>query len=209
MNTKEKIAYEALTLFSTRGFSAVSVRDIARAVGIKESSIYNHYKGKQAIFDTIVATYDTQADSFFSGFASPKHLEGNVIENMAYIKDIDVLVQITLTAIEEYLNNDYFFKFFRMLSIERVNNPKAREVFQAMFIDGAIAFQEQLFGWMMENGYFIKASPKVAALQFYSPIFLMFNQYEPGVTDIDAIKSTLEEHIRQFDALYAIEEKKE
>ena len=53
MNTKERIACEALTLFSSKGYSAVSVRDIARAAGIKESSIYNHYKGKQAIFDAL------------------------------------------------------------------------------------------------------------------------------------------------------------
>ncbi len=37
MNTRDKILREALTLFSSRGFDAVSVRDIARAVGIKKA----------------------------------------------------------------------------------------------------------------------------------------------------------------------------
>lgn len=209
MNTKEKIAYEALTLFSTKGYNAVSVRDIARAVGIKESSIYNHYKSKQAVFDAIVETYDTKAGSFFEKFASPEHLKGNVMENMAYIQNVETLIQMTLTSVETYLKNDYFFKFFRMLSIERVNNPKARMVFQSMFIDGAISFQAQLFAWMMDNGYFVKMDPKTAALQFYSPIFLLFNEYDPETSDINDIKTLLEKHVRQFDALYAIKEQKE
>ena len=36
-------------IFSQKGFNGVSVREIAREVGIRESSIYNHYKNKEAI----------------------------------------------------------------------------------------------------------------------------------------------------------------
>lgn len=53
MTTKDNIIEQALRLFSAKGFEAVSVRDIARAVGIKESSLYYHFKNKQDIFDTI------------------------------------------------------------------------------------------------------------------------------------------------------------
>ena len=51
MKTKDKILIEALSLFSVSGFSGVSVRDIAKAVGIRESAIYKHYKNKQQLFD--------------------------------------------------------------------------------------------------------------------------------------------------------------
>lgn len=44
MNTREKIISESLNLFSRKGFDAISVRDIAKAVGIKASSLYNHFK---------------------------------------------------------------------------------------------------------------------------------------------------------------------
>ena len=57
MNTKERIITEALNLFSINGYDSVSVRDIAKAVGIKESSLYNHFKNKQDIFDTIISEY--------------------------------------------------------------------------------------------------------------------------------------------------------
>ena len=47
MNTKEKILDVSLSMFSTSGYEAVSIRDICRTVGIKESSIYYHFKNKQ------------------------------------------------------------------------------------------------------------------------------------------------------------------
>ena len=65
MKTKEKILKEALFLFSDRGFHAVSVRDIAKAVGIKESSLYNHFKNKQDIFDSIVDIQWENAKAYF------------------------------------------------------------------------------------------------------------------------------------------------
>lgn len=54
MTTKERIIEEALTLFAEKGYQGTSVKNIADAVGIKDSSLYKHYKSKQEIFDTIV-----------------------------------------------------------------------------------------------------------------------------------------------------------
>ena len=49
MNTKDKILIEALSLFSVYGFSGVSVRDIAKFIGLRESAMYKHYKNKKVI----------------------------------------------------------------------------------------------------------------------------------------------------------------
>ena len=53
-DTKRKIMDAALALFSAKGYDAVSVGEIAAAVGIRAPSLYNHFAGKQAIFDAIV-----------------------------------------------------------------------------------------------------------------------------------------------------------
>ena len=47
MDTKHRILLEALRLFSQRGYDAVSVEQIAAAVGIKAPSLYKHYRSKQ------------------------------------------------------------------------------------------------------------------------------------------------------------------
>lgn len=54
MTTKERITDEALTLFSRHGYNGTSVKSIANAVGIKDSSIYKHFKTKREIVDAIV-----------------------------------------------------------------------------------------------------------------------------------------------------------
>lgn len=65
-DTKQKILEKALELFSARGYDAVSVGEIAKAVGIKAPSLYNHFPSKQAIFDAIVentaAHYEEDTD---------------------------------------------------------------------------------------------------------------------------------------------------
>ena len=52
--TKQRILTEAVQLFSKEGYEAVSVDQIAKAVGIKAPSLYKHYKNKRDIFDSIL-----------------------------------------------------------------------------------------------------------------------------------------------------------
>ena len=62
-DTKQRILDKALELFSARGYDAVSVGEIAEAVGIRAPSLYNHFPGKQAIFDAIVESTAAQYEA--------------------------------------------------------------------------------------------------------------------------------------------------
>ena len=53
MGTRERILETAIDLFSMKGFNDVSIREITKAVGIKESSLYNHFASKQQMLDEI------------------------------------------------------------------------------------------------------------------------------------------------------------
>src|SRR5947209_10521212 len=52
--TREVILDTAERLFSARGVDGVAVRDLAREMGITASSLYNHFPGKQALYDAVV-----------------------------------------------------------------------------------------------------------------------------------------------------------
>jgi len=55
--TKAKIVETAVALFARHGYNAVSVRDIAKEVGIKDSSIYSHFASKNELLEAIVAHF--------------------------------------------------------------------------------------------------------------------------------------------------------
>ena len=53
-STADRIRTAATNLFYTRGYHATTMRDIAAEVGMKASSLYNHYISKQELLYQIV-----------------------------------------------------------------------------------------------------------------------------------------------------------
>lgn len=74
--SSQRIRDIALELFTKKGYEGASLADIAELVGIKKSSIYNHYKSKDDLFLTICET-SSQADiaSIKSFFEKNQHKE--------------------------------------------------------------------------------------------------------------------------------------
>jgi AcrR family transcriptional regulator len=58
-DTRERILIEASKLFTRRGYFGTSTRDIARAVGIKQPSLFHHFATKLEIIETLLR-YDLQ-----------------------------------------------------------------------------------------------------------------------------------------------------
>lgn len=55
--TAERIMDRAAELFAREGYDGVSVRRIAQAAGVRESSIYNHFAGKAALLESLLADF--------------------------------------------------------------------------------------------------------------------------------------------------------
>lgn len=53
LTTKDSILFTDIDLLSMKGFTDVSVKELARTVGISESSIYNHFSSKKDILNSI------------------------------------------------------------------------------------------------------------------------------------------------------------
>jgi AcrR family transcriptional regulator len=56
--TKRRIIEAAVGLFAAKGYLGASMRDIAKAVGIKTASIYSHFESKEALLYAIYAVYE-------------------------------------------------------------------------------------------------------------------------------------------------------
>lgn len=55
METRARILDAALQRFAQQGYAGTSIRQVAGDVGVQQSAIYNHFAGKQAIFEALVA----------------------------------------------------------------------------------------------------------------------------------------------------------
>lgn len=54
MNTRERILEAAEQVIRTRGFARATTREIARAAGCSEGSLYNHFKSKEDLFHCVL-----------------------------------------------------------------------------------------------------------------------------------------------------------
>lgn len=55
--TRRRIMDAALELFAQHGFTGASMRMLARAAGLRESSIYNHFAGKDDLYQAVIAQW--------------------------------------------------------------------------------------------------------------------------------------------------------
>lgn len=200
-NTKDIILYKSLTLFSQKGYEGISMRDIAAAVGIKASSLYNHFKSKEEIFDGIMTQMSVQYEEAAQKIQLPIGDISSVADAYIHITE-ENLIEIASGLFLYFLKDDFASKFRRMLTMEQFRNEKAGLMFKKYLINGAIAYQGSLFSNMIKRGAFKNCDPHIMALHFYAPIFLLLLEYDNEDEKESEALDILAKHVRQFSALY-------
>ena len=193
MNTKEKIIDTALERFSIHGYSSVSVRDLAKDVGIKESSLYNHFKNKQDIFDTIIEQCMDKVMKHYQAMRLDQTLKGDFTVYRGISES--VLLNIAYDHFKFYVEDVDMKRFRRILVIEQFKNEVIQKLYHNQFFDGAIQFQTQLFKHLGETGYLKVDDPERLAYAFYTPIFFLMHRYD---SYNDEVKHQLDHHIHHF-----------
>ena len=123
---KTEIINVAAKLFKEKGYSAVTMRDIAQAMDIKAASLYNHIKSKQEILVLIIIEI---AEEFTST------MDEVVNSNETTIKKIERIIQlhidITLRDANALacLNNDWM----HLADVELTYFIKMREDYEENF----------------------------------------------------------------------------
>lgn len=117
--TKDKIFDAAASLFSRKGYNGVSMREIAREVGIKESSIYNHYKNKEEILSSL---FDYLVESLKKVRPSVGEIEGM----LDYMSVEDVFKQLII-ALGRSLNGT-LDSIARIVYTEQFRNEQAKKI---------------------------------------------------------------------------------
>lgn len=201
LTTREKIIYEALSLFSISGYDAVTIREIASAVGIKESSVYNHFENKRDILNKIIEETLTRYYDTLESIKLPQSENENVSELYDNITD-EVFLQMCTNIFLFYLKDDYISKLRRLLTIEQYGNKEIEEIFRYVFIDRVLETQSQVLQKFIDNGRFIRGDAYTMALHFYSPVFLLLYKYDNCPENEEQAIKALKMHASQYNAIY-------
>ncbi|MFK7781057.1 TetR/AcrR family transcriptional regulator [Psychroserpens sp.] len=101
---KEEIIATAARLFKEKGFSAVTMRDLATAMGIKAASLYNHINSKQDILKAIIITV---AEEFTDGMGNIIQSDVSTISKLKNIVSLHVNITANNTNAMASLNSDW------------------------------------------------------------------------------------------------------
>lgn len=118
-NTKQRIVHASIDLFSKKGFTETGVREIAAAVGINESSLYNHFDCKSEILTYILEYYRQTA----SAYKAPEEALARLNNRDATADDVLACLMLYYPPEEEV----YFLKTLQVLFQEQFRNDEVRE----------------------------------------------------------------------------------
>lgn len=195
-STKERILYEALTLFSQKGYDAVSVEEIASAVGIKAPSLYKHFKSKQDIFDSIIAEMRTE---YYERTGEMKLHVSDFSVDVDMFSEIseDALAEKMLELVNYYLHDDYLSKLRRLTVLEQYKNKEFAALY-SHYADKVLTYHTELFSRLMEKGVLKKGDSAALALQYVAPIRFLIAQCDREPEREADILKMVDAHIRQF-----------
>ena len=195
LSTRDALLSAALDGFSSNGYGGTSIRDLAKAVGIRESSVYKHFSSKRAIFDALIELADTRLGELGA------QLGVSTSEGVSAAKGYRGISGQRLTVIaqgmfEFVLHDPVFSKLRRLMMIEQYRDAAVARRLNDYLIGEPLAFQTDLFAELMKGGEFVEGvSPSQVALAFYGPIFMLMQM---GESDEECAKSLLVQHINGF-----------
>ncbi|WP_128103038.1 TetR/AcrR family transcriptional regulator [Paenibacillus sp. DCT19] len=190
---KNLILHVAIDLFSQDGYNAVSIRDITRKVGIKESSLYNHFSNKIEILETIYFNFRMDV----ANIIPPQEGLDEIVSSM----DIERFLIQGLKNFMDHIENPKMEKIWRIIYLEQVRDEKARSIYLNDIVEGMSNFMEIVFKKYFTLGQIQYHDPKMLSVNYQYPLLQMVSLYILKRLDGEKtteIEQNMMEHIRFF-----------
>ena len=196
-DTKQRILDKALELFSTQGYDSVSVGEIAKAVGIKAPSLYNHFPSKQAIFDAIMeftaAQYEADTDQINI------HVQ-NAAQDIPVFTEItaDVLFEKVRQIFEYSLHNETISRFRRMMTIEQFRSPELAALYSKRYVERVLDYHAGIFQALIAAGEITAEDSDTLAMMYVAPVLTLIGICDRQPERESECLEKLQNHVRLF-----------
>jgi hypothetical protein len=161
---KLEIIAIASALFKEKGYSAVTMRDIAKAMGIKAASLYNHIKNKEEILTFIIISL---AEEFINGIGHIKKENNSCVDKLKKIIALHVDISSNNTNGMASLNNDWmhlkdqldyyltlrvnYEDSFRTIIIEGINKNEIKSLNPDIMLFSTLSTLRSLYMWIPQK----------------------------------------------------------
>ena len=170
-------------MFSARGYEAVSVRDIAGALGMSQAALYKHYANKQDIFDSILRRME-QGDA-------EKSQECNVPAENGGACTLDELKAFCREMFSYWTRDPFAASFRRLLTVEQYRSAEMSRLFAQYLGSGPL---EYTAGLLARLGC---AEPVAKAAELFSVMFMSMSLYD-SAQDKEQLTQITQRHIDRF-----------
>ncbi|MEW6507744.1 MAG: TetR/AcrR family transcriptional regulator [Bacteroidota bacterium] len=189
-NTKKLITEKALDYFSNHGYAGASIRQIARAVGIRESAIYNHFKSKEDIFLAILSEYKSRS-------LTKKILNDELLDEL---DNPGKFLQDFAGRLVNYWNTPNERKFIRLLLMEQFTKVGSLELSVSEYVNELRGICRLIFSEMIKNNIAKKYDPDILAEQFTALLFLIRTEHlsREEKNDINIVLEIIKKHVSFF-----------
>jgi AcrR family transcriptional regulator len=196
VSTRQRLFEAAVELFAQRGYGSVSIREITRAVGIKESSFYNHYASKELLLSAILETFQAE----YRKALPPEEM----LDELVRLRDPAEFWRRGAGLFKATLSTPLMKQMNRILNLEQYHNPLARQIILEDILQRPMRFTELVFRKFIEQGKIKPYDPALLAREYQYPIYALFIHYlvlDAAGEDTTAIESQIEDHIQFFSEL--------
>ena len=168
MNTKDRILETALSMFSEHGYDPVSIRDICGAVGIKESTVYYHFKNKQDILDSLFIRFEEHVDSLLNVLHAPDTWDNSQSSSLEWIDTY---------FFNQYLLDSFCNKMMRLMLIEQLHNKEIQQKYKRWIFDEPYRIEMSVFEVLSQLGIMTAEEAEQSGKNFYAYITMLVFRY--------------------------------
>lgn len=180
--TKDKIFDTALDLFSKKGYDSVSVRTIASEVGIKESSIYNHYSSKKDILMSIL--------NYFEEYFKGNPLDDENIRKLLEENPEEFYHQGS-EMFKQQIFEEKILKIMKLIFVQMYQIDEVKEFFLREILGGSTDFRSDVFEILIQKNVIgSDCNPNKLAEMYFG--FSMFKLWEIFLKYDDFPKAEIE-----------------
>ncbi len=157
LETARQILDAAAELFARNGYDGVSVRGIAQNAGIKESSLYNHFKSKA---DTLETLFDE-----FIRLVPETRPSGEELDRMLMLMEPEEVFKTILFHVGKSVNGT-LSNTAMIINHEKFRNPRAAEMYYKYVITEPADYYERLINKMIEQKMVRPVDARLIAEQY-------------------------------------------